>query len=74
MSEDRELGEPGPISRAQYQHHEGRIIRLEEFRTNHEREHDKHVATQAWVYAVAVGLLVVALGIASLLIRVIPPG
>ena len=30
--------------------HEGRIIRLDEWRINHEKVHEQHVATQAWVY------------------------
>ena len=63
MSE-RELGEPDPISRAQYQHHEGRIIRLEEFRDSHTTEHTNHVATHAWVYRVGWKALTVTLGLA----------
>ncbi len=46
------IGEPDPISRAEYIGHEGRIPRLEEWRFSHDKEHDKHVATQAWVYRV----------------------
>ena len=54
-----ERGEPDAISRADYQGHEGRIIRLEEFRQSHEKEHNDHVATHAWVYKV--GYIVVGL-------------
>ncbi|MDE0116079.1 MAG: hypothetical protein OXT07_05625 [bacterium] len=53
MSDDR--GEPDPISRVDYQGHEGRIIKLEEWRKSHEKEHTDHVATEAWVYKVAIG-------------------
>ena len=52
-------GEPDPISRVDYQGYEGRIIRLEEFRRFHEKEHTDHVATRAWVYKV--GYIVVGL-------------
>jgi len=45
-----ERGEPDPISLADYLGHEGRIIRLEEFRQTHEKTHEDHVATHAWVY------------------------
>ena len=43
-----------------------RLARLEVFRDEHKKEHDKHVATQAWVYKVALGIAssVVAVGIA----------
>ena len=43
-------GEPDPFSWADYQGLEGRIIRLEEFRQAHDKEHSDHVATRAWVY------------------------
>ena len=45
--------EPDPISRADYQGHEVRIIKLEEFRN--------HVATREWVYKSAF----IAIGIVS---------
>lgn len=47
---DGRRGEPDPFSRADYQGLEGRIIRLEEFRHAHDKEHSDHVATHAWVY------------------------
>ena len=62
MSDEQEFVEPSLISRAESLHQEGRIIRLEEFRSNHEKEHEKHVATKAWVYTTALSICV---GIAS---------
>ena len=57
--------DPDPMSSTLEEQHEGRIIRLEEFRTSHEHEHENHVATQAWVYRVGFGVLVATVGLAS---------
>ena len=56
-----ERSEPDRISTADYEGHEGRIVRLEEFRRAHEREHDNHVATQAWVYRAVIAAAAPAL-------------
>ena len=67
-------GEPDPISPADYLGHEGRLIRLEEFRNSHEKMHEDHVATHAWVYkkgyAVAALIATIAATIAVAIIRV----
>ena len=49
-------GEPDPISPAVHLGHEGRIIRLEEFRQAHDKTHEDHVATRAWVYKTGLAL------------------
>ena len=48
MTEER--GEPNPTALIDYQGHEGRIIKLEEWRKSHEKVHSEQVATEAWVY------------------------
>ena len=50
-------GEPHPIALVDYQGHEGKIARLEEWRDSHKDEHDKHIATKAWVYGVVIGVM-----------------
>lgn len=68
-------GEPDPISLADYLGHEGRIIRLEEFRQAHEKTHEDHVATHAWVYKTGFALVAlvatVAASIGAAVVRVL---
>ena len=58
-------GEPDPISQADYLGHEGRLIKLEEFRKAHEKTHDDHVATHAWVYKTGFALVALIATIAA---------
>lgn len=65
---------PDLITTDRYVDHQTRIVRLEEFRKHHEKDHEANVATKNWVHrmgwAVVGTITVVSVGIATTLIRV----
>ena len=65
---------PDPITTDRYIDHQTRIVRLEEFRKHHEKDHDENVATKNWVHrmgwAVVGTLTVVSVGIATAIVQV----
>ena len=66
------------VSWDSHQEHAERLIRLEEFRENHESEHDNHVATREMVANLRAGVYktagVLILAVAGLIVTILVSG
>jgi len=74
-ADDRGEREPATaITWADHIGHDGRIGRLEDWREAHEQEHERHIATKEFVYRVAIGAGVAAIGIGVAIAEAIAGG
>ena len=68
MASDQNSVPPDPVTAETYRGLDGRLIRLEEWRSNHSDDHEKNVATRYWVEH---RMVIFATGVATIIASVV---